>query len=409
MEKKKIKNTGDMGELPEGWEVKNLGSLFEFKNGINAGKEKYGQGFKFINVMEVIYNESINSQNIPGCVAISEDQKNAYLVKEGDVLFNRTSETTNEIGLSAVYQGKEEVVFGGFVIRGRPKDVSIDNEYKKYCFRSKFVRDQVIKGGQGAVRSNIGQGDLEKVKILLPPLPEQRAIAACLSVWDEAIQKTTQLIAQKERQKKWLMQQLLTGKRRLKGFEGAWKEYHLGDVFTERNETRHNDLPLLSIGQSGVYPQSESDKKDTSNDDKSKYKRICPGDIGYNTMRMWQGRSALSEIEGIVSPAYTIVTPKQNADSLFFSYLFRMPKMMHLFWRNSQGLVDDTLNCKFKDFAIIKVHLPLKREQTAIAHILQTADQEIQMLKAGVEKMKEQKRGVMQVLLTGKKRLLVEE
>lgn len=84
-----------------------------------------------------------------------------------------------------------------------------------------------------------------------------------------------------------------------------------------------------------------------------------------------QGRSALSELEGIVSPAYTIVTPKKNADSLFFSYLFKTPKLMNLFWRNSQGLVDDTLNCKFKDFEIVKVNLPkTKEEQTAIAQVL---------------------------------------
>ncbi len=252
---------------------------------------------------------------------------------------------------------------------------------------------------------NISQESLRSIFVPLPPLPEQRAIAACLSTWDSAIQKTTQLLAQKERRKKWLMQQLLTGKKRLKGFEGAWKEGHLGDVFEERNETKYYDLPLLSIGQSGVYPQSDSIKKDTSNEDKSKYRRICPGDIGYNTMRMWQGRSALSELEGIVSPAYTIVTPKKNSDSLFFAYLFKTPKMTHLFWRNSQGLVDDTLNCKFKDFAIIKVLLPDKKEQTAIANILQITDQEIQLLKAKVEKMKEQKKGMMQVLLTGKVRL----
>ncbi len=263
-------------------------------------------------------------------------------------------------------------------------------------------------------RSSHGTGKIEtselsNIQILLPPLPEQRAIAACLSTWDAAIQKTTQLISQKERRKKWLMQQLLTGKKRLKGFEGEWIECHLGDVFEERVETGYNDLPLLSIGQSGIYLQAESVKKDTSNEDKSKYRRICPDDIGYNTMRMWQGRSALSQLEGIVSPAYTIVTPKKNADSLFFSYLFKTPRLMHLFWRNSQGLVDDTLNCKFKDFAIVKVHLPVKKEQTAIAHILQTADQEIQLLKSKVEKMKEQKKGMMQVLLTGKIRLKIND
>jgi type I restriction enzyme S subunit len=122
-------------------------------------------------------------------------------------------------------------------------------------------------------------------------------------------------------------------------------------------------------------------------------------------MRMWQGRSALSTLEGIVSPAYTILKPKKAADALFFSYLFRTPKMVNLFWRNSQGLVGDTLNCKYKDFSIIKAMLPLKDEQTAIAQILQTADKEITLLKAKTEKLKEQKKGMMQVLLTGKKRL----
>lgn len=254
---------------------------------------------------------------------------------------------------------------------------------------------------------NISSKDVGDFPFMKPPLPEQRAIAQVLSTADAAIHTTEKLIAQKELRKKWLMQQLLTGKKRLKGFGGEWKEMHLGEMFSERNDTKYFDLPLLSIGQNGVYPQDESIKKDTSNEDKSKYKRICPGDIGYNTMRMWQGRSALSGLEGIVSPAYTVVTPRKNTDSVFFSYLFKMPKMTNLFWRNSQGLVDDTLNCKFKDFSIVKVVLPqTKEEQTAIAQVLQAADKEISLLKAKAEKLREQKKGLMQVLLTGKVRLM---
>lgn len=289
----------------------------------------------------------------------------------------------------------------------------IDAKYLAYKLQLEDLSRLRNKGGQPL----ISQGPISIHKVSLPKsLPEQRAIAAVLSTWDNAIEKLQTLIAQKELRKKWLMQQLLTGKKRLpafanasagkKGFGGEWKEMHLGDLFTERNETNFFALQLLSIGQNGVYPQDESIKKDTSNDDKSKYKRICPGDIGYNTMRMWQGRSALSELEGIVSPAYTVLTAKNNADSLFFSYLFKTPKMTNLFWRNSQGLVDDTLNCKFKDFSIIKVLLPhSKVEQTAIAKVLQAADKEIELLKAKAEKLKEQKKGLMQVLLSGKKRL----
>ena len=253
----------------------------------------------------------------------------------------------------------------------------------------------------------INKSQFEAIKLYRAPLSEQKAIAQFLSAWDKAIEIIQKLIGQKELRKKWLMQQLLKGKRRLKGFKEEWKEYHLDKMFSERNEINNNELTLLSIGQNGVYPQTESDKKDTSNENKFKYKRICSGDIGYNTMRMWQGRSSLSSLEGIVSPAYTILTPRENADPLFFSYLFKTPKLMNLFWRNSQGLVDDTLNCKFKDFSRVKYCLPEKQEQSAITSILQIADKEIQILNIKLEKLKEQKKGLMQVLLIGKKRLKV--
>ncbi len=391
--------------VPEGWTPKRLGQLFQFKNGINAGKESYGGGIKFINVMEVIYNDCITPELIPGSVNVSREQKKLYSVQKGDVLFNRTSETADEIGLSSVYMADETVVFGGFVIRGTPLSNVLDLNFKKYCFRANYVRSQIIKGGQGAIRTNIGQNDLEKIIIALPPLPEQRRIASFIGKWDEAILATEKLIAKREQKAEWLTLQLLFGKQRLKGFNKKWNEYRLGDFFDERIETNHINLQLLSIGQSGVYPQSESDKRDISNVDKSKYRRICKGDIGYNTMRMWQGRSALSALEGIVSPAYTILKPNKKADPLFFSYLFQTPKLINAFYRNSQGLVEDTLNCKYHDFAIIKAQLPEKDEQQAISNLISISKQEIKMLKAKLDLLKKQKKGLMQILLTGKKRL----
>ena len=105
---------------------------------------------------------------------IFENEKELYKVNIGDLLFNRTSETPSEIGLTSVYAGNDKnVVFGGFVIRGIFKDDSVAFDFKKVGFRSNIVRKQIIKYGQGAVRANIGQKDLEKVKIPVPPLPEQ--------------------------------------------------------------------------------------------------------------------------------------------------------------------------------------------------------------------------------------------
>lgn len=341
---------------------------------------------------------------------ISEQSFTKLKCKElnvGDILICRLADPAGRACILPDI-GEEKMITSVDVSIYRPRANCVDRGFLVASMSTANWFNEIRERCGGSTRTRIARSELGKMKIPLPPLPEQKAIAQVLSTADAAIHTTDKLIAQKELRKKWLMQQLLTGKKRLKGFEGEWREVHLGEMFTERNETKCFDLPLLSIGQNGVYPQDESVKKDTSNEDKSKYKRICPGDIGYNTMRMWQGRSALSELEGIVSPAYTVVTPKKNADSVFFSYLFKMPRMTNLFWRNSQGLVDDTLNCKFKDFSIVKVMLPqTKEEQTAIAKVLQAADKEISLLKAKANRLREQKKGLMQVLLTGKKRIVL--
>lgn len=396
----------ELGIIPNDWEVKTLGEILVFKNGLNSDKSSYGSGVKFINIMEIINNNVLNYSNIPGEIDVSAELIKKNIVKKGDLIFNRTSETIEDIGLASVYLDDERVVFGGFVIRGTFVDDCFNNSYKKFCFRSYLLRKQIIKFGQGAIRSNIGQGDLSKVKIPIPPIPEQIAIADCLSTWDKAIELQSNLIYDKQNQKDALIQQLLTGKKRLPGFSDKWKEFKLGDLFAERNEVKIVNLPLLSIGQDGVYPQTDSNKRDISNSDKSKYKRIAVGDIGYNTMRMWQGRSALSSLEGIVSPAYTILAPRSNVNSYYFSILFTTSKLTNLFWRNSQGLVDDTLNCKYKDFSKIKHFVPTFEEQNAIAKILKTTEKEIQLEKQKLTDLQEQKKGLMQQLLTGKVKLV---
>jgi type I restriction enzyme S subunit len=398
-----------LGPIPKDWEVKRLGDFFEFKNGLNKEKEAFGTGIPIVNYTDVYKNGSIHAADLKGRVTLNASEIKRYQVKKGDVFFTRTSETIDEIGLSSVIlDDVKDTVFSGFILRAHPINGKISINYRKYCFSTYNARKEIIRKSTYTTRALTNGTFLSEVLLFIPPVFEQEALADCINNWDVAIQKIAALISQKEQRKKWLMQMLLNGKKRLKGFKGEWKEYRLDDFFTERNETRYFDLPLLSVGANGIYPQSDSIKKDTSNEDKSKYRRICPGDIGYNTMRMWQGRSALSLLEGIVSPAYTIVTPKKNADSIFFSYLFKYPKTVHAFFRKSQGLVEDTLNCKFHDFATVKVILPpTKEEQTTIANVLQAADKEIQLLNQKLKKLKEQKKGLMQVLLTGKKRLKV--
>ena len=396
-------------EIPNGWQIKELKEILsEGRLGGNYQNAEANNGIPVIK-MGNLDRGTIKIDKVQ-FLPENDPYNDEDLLSKGDLLFN-TRNTLELVGKVAIWNDELPfAVYNSNLMRMKFDQVIVESTwFMNRAFNSHYGLKQLraIATGTTSVAAIYGR-DLDRIKFLLPPLPEQRAIAKVLAAMDKAINANNQLIAQKELRKKWLMQNLLTGKKRLKGFSGDWKEYHLGEMFAERNERNTDELPLLSIGQNGVYPQGESIKKDTSNTDKSKYKKICIGDIGYNTMRMWQGRSALSSLEGIVSPAYTILKPRKNADALFFSYLFKTPKLVNLFWRNSQGLVGDTLNCKYKDFSIVKATLPLKAEQTAIAQILQVADKEITLLKAKTEKLKEQKKGMMQVLLTGKKRLKID-
>ncbi len=262
-------------------------------------------------------------------------------------------------------------------------------------------------GGRKARR--ISPDDFLSFPIIFPPLPEQQKIVDILTTQDKVIELKEQLLAQKQQQKKYLMQQLLTGKKRLPGFNGEWKKELLGKLFSERKETNCQNLEMLAItGNQGIIPRAQLDLKDNSSDDKSKYLKVCIGDIGYNTMRMWQGFSAYSNYEGIVSPAYTILKPCSNINAKYFSYLFKMPKTISLFYRFSQGLVDDTRNLKYENFKKIRVSYPIdKEEQTAIADVLSTADREIDLLRQSIEAEKQKKKALMQLLLPGIVRVTV--
>lgn len=259
-------------------------------------------------------------------------------------------------------------------------------------------------------QENLNAELIRSIPVFFPDKETRCKIAEILSAWDDGLEKLDALIAAKERRKKGLMQRLLTGKRRVKGFTTKWATCKLGQLFRERVEQNRADLPLLAItADRGVMPRDELSKRDTSSEDKSKYLRIAPGDIGYNTMRMWQGVSALSALEGIISPAYTVCVPSEKIDGRFAAHLFKLPHTIHLFHRHSQGLVDDTLNLKYPNFATIEVNVPSDvAEQRAIADILDACDTELCLLRARRAAMEKQKRGLMQRLLTGATRVRTE-
>lgn len=193
----------------------------------------------------------------------------------------------------------------------------------------------------------------------------------------------------------------LVPKLRFPEFRGtaAWKIKRLGDLFSDRQESGLTGLPLLSLmDKEGIVPQEDSNRKNNSNSDKSKYLRVVPGDIAYNTMRMWEGRSAHVGLEGLVSPAYTVCEPQPGVHSLLFSYYFKTPQLIEQFRRFSQGLVKDTLNLKYPAFAQISAPVPTYPEQHKIAECLSSVDELMAAQARKVDALKTHKKGLMQQL-----------
>lgn len=394
-----------LGIIPKEWEVKRLGDIAD----ITSGTTPLRSNSKY-------YNNGV----IPWVKTTDLNNGTLYETEE-----KVSIEAVEKTSLKMLPKGTVLVaMYGGFRQIGRTALLGIDATINqalsalmcKSSVTSPFVlawlncRVNYWKRLAASSRKdpNITGNEVAKFPILIPSKEEQNSIVEVLGLWDTAIEKQSKLIEKFKLRKRALMQQLLTGKKRLPGFSKEWKEVKLGEFFTERNETNRGDLPLLSItGDKGVIYQSESDKRDISNDDKTKYKRICPNDIGYNTMRMWQGRSALSQLEGIVSPAYTIVTPTEGIDARFMAMLIQQPRVVYDFWTHSQGLVSDTLNCKYPDFSQVKVRIPTKEEQKTIANMLYDFDKEIELANEKFVNLKSQKRGLMQQLLTGKKRIKI--
>ena len=403
--------------VPKGWEKRDLQGLINVRHGFAFKSDFFTDRGDYILLTPGSFNESggFRDQGEKTKYYVG-DVPDGYLLKKGDMLLAMTEQAEGLLGSALFVPENHKYLHNqrlGLVQITAPERVTI--EFLYLFFNAPTTRKQITEQSTGTKVKHTSPDRLCSVIGLIPPLSEQKKIAQILSTWDKAITTTEQLLANSKQQKTALMQQLLTGKKRLLDkngvrFSGEWETHKFGNLFKERVETGRDDLPLLSItADDGVVYQEDTGRKNTSNEDKSKYRRICVNDIGYNTMRMWQGRSSLSDKEGIVSPAYTIVTPTDKVCPVYAAYLFKLPALVHVFYRHSQGLVSDTWNLKFNHFKKIGWQLPSIDEQQKIAAVISTADQEISALQQKLDALKQEKKALMQQLLTGKRRVKIDD
>ena len=383
------------GISPTDWKRYTFGDIYTERK--EPGSEELP--LLMVSIHSGVSDGEVDEEDLPKKVKRIADKSQYKKAVSGDLVFNMMRAWQGAIGTVRT----TGMVSPAYIV-AEPND-TVYPLFMDYYTRTPQMINQIDRQSYGVTdfRKRLYWDSFIPIGCILPPVAEQQKIAAILTTQDKVIELKEKRLAEKQRQKKYLMQQLLTGKKRLPGFSAAWKTDRLGKLFFERKETNYEGLQMLAItGAQGIIPRKELDLKDNSSEDKSKYLRVCVGDIGYNTMRMWQGISAYSDYEGIVSPAYTILKPSSSINAKYFAYLFKTPEIIFLFYRFSQGLVDDTRNLKYENFKKIKVcYPPDTKEQTAIAEVLSAADREIGLLRQDIEQEKQKKKALVQLLLTG--------
>lgn len=412
----------EIGRIPKDWEVKPLGEVMSFKNGLNSDAQSYGDGYPLISVLDALSDNVITSKTIKSRVKTSVSEFNAFSVKRGDLIFVRSSETLEDVGRSNVYLDDTPAVFGGFVIRGRLKE-NIDPLYLRYLLSERGHRLRICSFGAGAQHYNISQEGLEKVLLVVSiNKTEQQRIAKALSDIDMLITSLDKAIEKKRLVKQGAMQQLLTGKKRLKGFTGEWKEICLGEIGKVTSAgvdktIKENEQPVRLVNFLDVYHRDYIRSRDlhhwvTASDNKVLSCDVKKGDIFLTPSSEMPddiGRFAVA-IEDIPDACYSYhvnrLRPAIKLDLQYSAFMLNTKEYQDQITTLSEGSGKRYVISKSK-FEKVKIHIPMDlREQNAIGYVLTSITSEIDSLIHEREKYLRLKDGMMQELLTGKTRLI---
>ena len=389
------------------WAVKKLDSIFSFKNGLNASKEMYGKGVKFINVLDIINNDKITYDVINESVGATDDQISSYQVMQGDILFQRSSETRDEVGQTNVYADSKTVLFGGFVIRGRPL-ININSTFLNYQLKTDALRKDITQRSGGSTRYNIGQDSLGKVTAFFPEIREQEKIANFLSSVDEKmalLNKQYNLLCQ---YKKGMMQKIFSQEVRFKDENGEgypeWKYVDLKEIASKVNIKNREGLVnvvLTNSATQGIVRQdSYFEREIVTESNLTGYYVVRTGDFVYNpriSSTAPVGPIKMNELtQGVMSPLYTVFRFEKGLLK-FYQYFFES-SVWHDYMKSvaNSGARHDRMNISGADFFGLPVPQPFEAEQTKIANFLSALDDKIAVKKAELDKLKTWKQGLLQ-------------
>ena len=281
------------------------------------------------------------------------------------------------------------------------------NTYFLITYLNSMARFRYFCRGQkmGGTRTRLYFNVLGDFKLAFPSISEQEKIAEILAGQDRVIALKEKLLAEKQKQKKYLMQQLLTGKKRLPGFSGEWELVPLRILLKERKmySVKGKEYPHVTLSNEGIYPKTERyDREHLVKSENKEYKITYYGDICYNPANLKFGAICINNYgDAIFSPIYVTFEVCKIANLQFLGALMMTSDFINAVRKYEEGTVYERMAVKPEDLLLYKVKFPSLKEQTAIAEILSTADKEIELLKKDIEQEKLKKKSLMQLLLTG--------
>lgn len=404
--------------VPNGWKILSLGEICN--NNLQTGpfgSQLHAHEYIDEGVSVVMPKDLINNQvNLNSTAKISKERANdlkKHYLKEGDLIFSRRGDVTRFALIDKLSEGS---ICGTGCLKATP-NTNHSSKFLSYFLQKNNIKQWLEQNAVGQTMPNMNTEILSQLPLMTASsIKEEEKIVRILSTWDKAITSTENLIANSEMQKKALMQQLLTGKKRLLDengvrFSGEWKRTQLKTFLTEstlRNKNSNIDRVLSITNHSGfVLPEEQFSKRVASNNVEN-YKIVTNGQFGYNPSRLNVGSfGRLDQYrEGVLSPMYVIFnvdTSKVHSD--YFLFWMGSGEANQRIKNSTQGSVRESVG--FDALCAIPFNLPSISEQEKIAEVLSNADREIELLKAKLEHLKQEKKALMQQLLTGKRRVVI--
>lgn len=394
-----------LGIIPQEWEVMRLGDIVS----ITSGESPSLYHLKAEGKYPYVKVEDLNN-----CEKYQESSReysddNNTTIKAGSIIFPKrgASILNNKVRIAA-----KDIQMDSNMMAITPHTAIVDTEF----LYIRILHERLYRIADTSSIPQINNKHIIPYKIAVPPLAEQRKIADVLGVWDEAIEKQARLIEKLALRKRALMQRLLSAKLRLPGFSEPWQKVKLGDIcerVTRKNIEDNQNVMTISA-QRGFVAQTDFFNKSVASETLESYYLVFRDEFCYNKSYSngypMGAIKRLSEAEkAVVTSLYICfnVKPGTDANIDYLSYYFDNGGLNRGLTKiaNEGGRAHGLLNVTPKDFFALSFEIPSLKEQTAIAEVLTAADREIELAKEKLERLRRQKRGLMQQLLTGKKRV----